>query len=63
MNVLYEVHTFPEAAGKWELDKSTLRKAVVSGRFKEGVDYRKAGGTNLVTKAAMTREYGKPKKE
>lgn len=60
MNILYEVYTFPEASTIWKIDKSTLRKAVVSGRFEEGVDYRKAGGTNLVTRKAMLREYGNP---
>ena len=62
MRILDEVYTFSEAAEIWGLDKSTLRKAVVNGRFKEGIDYRKAGGTNVITREAMIREYGEPKK-
>lgn len=61
-SILNEVFTFSEAARLWGIDSSTLRKAVENGRLKEGVDYRKSGGVLMVTKEAMLREYGEPKK-
>lgn len=61
-NILKQIYTFAEASEIWGLDRSTLRKAVVSGRLKEGIDYRKSGRTNIITKEAMEREYGEPTK-
>lgn len=61
--VLDEVFTLAEAAELWGVHSSTLRKAVASGRFEEGADFRKAGGTYVVTKVAMIREYGEPPKK
>lgn len=54
--------TIKEIAELWELDTSTLRKAIERGEFKEG-EYRKSGGTWLIRKSAVRRVYGEPKKE
>ncbi len=62
MNILDEVLTFSEACEMWGLNKSTLSKVVArGGRLAEGVDYRRTAGVNLITRAAMVREYGLPK--
>lgn len=58
--ILNEVFTFSEAAKIWGIDGSTLRKAVESGRLKEGVDYKKSANVLMVTKEAMLRDYGEP---
>ncbi len=52
-----DVLTFTEAAQRWGLDTSTLRKLVHSNRLTNGVDYRKSGGTWLITRAAMEKVY------
>lgn len=56
------VMSVKEIAELWELDTSTLRKAIARGEFKEG-EYRKSGGTWLIKKSAMYRVYGEPKKK
>ena len=67
MNSLNEVLTLKEAADLWRLNPSTLRYALQGSgearkyRFRVGVDYRKSGGTWLVTRAAMKKRYGKEK--
>ena len=55
---LKNVMTFPEACKRWNLGKSTLRKAARSGRFNEN-EARKSEKTWLVTRAGMERLYGK----
>lgn len=60
MNVLYEVLTFSEATKLWNLNSSTLRKAITySDRLIEGEDYRKSANTWLIKKGSMERVYGK----
>lgn len=49
--------SFSEAAEIWKIDESTLRKAVASGRLKEGRDCRKFGKQWVVTTDAMRREF------
>lgn len=61
-NCLYSIYTASEAAIKWGLNVSTVRKAISkTTKFEEGKDYRKAGGTILITREAMKREYGEMK--
>lgn len=52
--VLDTVMTFSEATKKYELDDSTLRKAI--DRFRD-YEVKKSGGTWLVTKEGMDRLY------
>jgi len=54
--------TFSEAAEKWGLDSSTLRKLIKTNKVKEGKDYKRSGSTWLITREAMERIYGKLKK-
>lgn len=51
--------SFKEATDAWNLNESTLRKAVSYGRFKEGEDIKKFGKQWVITVEAMEREYGK----
>lgn len=50
--------SFGEAAKIWNIDQSTLRKAVTAKRLIDGRDCRKFGKQWVVTVSAMTREYG-----
>ena len=45
----------------WELNESTLRKAISYGKLQEGIDVMKYGKQWIVTMEAMVREYGEPK--
>lgn len=56
------VMSIREIAELWELNTSTLRKAIARGEFAEG-EARKSGGTWLIKKSAIYRLYGEPKKE
>ena len=49
---------FTEACQMWELNESTLRKAVSYGKLVDGVDVCKFGKQWVVTVSAMEREYG-----
>ena len=49
---------FSEATELWELNESTLRKAVAYGKLVNGVDVCKFGKQWVVAVAAMKREYG-----
>lgn len=55
-----DVFTIKEAAELYGIkDQSSLRYRFIRGvSFKEGIDCRKSGGTWIVTKEAMDREYG-----
>lgn len=59
---LNEWMAFGEATEKWGLGESTLRSTVKSNRLIESVDYKKSGKVWLITKGAMLRLYGEPKK-
>lgn len=56
-----EVMTFSEAAERWALSDSTLRKLVTTDRLVEGVDYRKSGKVWLIKTESMKKIYGEPK--
>lgn len=58
MNRFDGLLSFKEATDMWNLNESTLRKAVTYGKFKEGVDVKKFGKQWIVTIEAMEREYG-----
>jgi len=49
---------FGDATDLWNLNESTLRKAVPYGKLIDGVDVKKFGKLWLITKSAMVREYG-----
>ena len=55
---LFNIYTTTEAALKWGLNESTVRKSIQTGRFNLGTEYRKAGRVTLITKEAMERVYG-----
>ncbi|WP_297994153.1 helix-turn-helix domain-containing protein [uncultured Clostridium sp.] len=52
--------TFAEAAERWGLADSTLRKLVTTDKLEEGIDYRKSGKVWLITEGAMIKIYGYP---
>ena len=52
---------FTEACQLWDLNESTLRKAVSYGKLINGIDVCKFGKQWVVSMNAMKREYGNPK--
>ena len=52
--------SFSDATSLWNLNESTLRKAVSYKKLVNGVDVLKFGKQWIVTKEAMLREYGPP---
>ena len=50
-----------DATSLWGLNESTLRKAIVYGKLKPGIDAAKYGKQWVVALEAMKREYGEPK--
>ncbi|MFQ8932927.1 helix-turn-helix domain-containing protein [Intestinibacter bartlettii] len=57
-----KIFTFAEAAEKWRLDTSTLRKLVLTDKVEIGDDVKKSGKVWLITGECMHRLYGKPQK-
>ena len=53
---------FSDATFLWNLNESTLRKAITYGKLINGVDVCKFGKQWVVSAEAMRREYGEPKK-
>lgn len=51
---------FSDASRIWDLNESTLRKALVYGKLKAGIDCCKYGKQWVITEKAMLREYGTP---
>ena len=51
---------FSDASRIWKLNESTLRKALVYGKLKAGIDCCKYGKQWVITEKAMLREYGTP---
>lgn len=51
---------FSDATFLWNLNESTLRKAITYGKLVNGVDVCKFGKLWVVSMAAMKREYGEP---
>lgn len=50
--------SFAEAAQRWNIDDSTLRKAAASGRFIENVDIKKFGKQWVIREASMKNVFG-----
>lgn len=50
-----------DATTIWGLNESTLRKAIVYGKLKNGIDVCKYGKQWVVSIESMFREYGQPK--
>lgn len=50
--------SFSEAAQKWNIDDSTLRKAVANGRFIENVDIKKFGKQWVIREKSMINVFG-----
>lgn len=55
--------SFKDASIKWEIDDSTLRKAVANGKLVDGIDAKKFGKQWIVTVEAMKKLYGEPPKK
>lgn len=51
---------FSDATELWDLNESTLRKAIVYGKLVNGVDVCKYGKQWIISIDAMKREYGLP---
>ena len=51
-----------DATNIWSLNESTLRKAIVYGKLKNGIDVCKYGKQWVVSLESMIREYGNPTK-
>ena len=51
---------FSDATFLWNLNESTLRKAIAYGKLVNGVDICKFGKQWVVSMDAMIREYGEP---
>ena len=51
---------FSDATFLWNLNESTLRKAITYGKLVNGVDVCKFGKQWVVSMEAMKREYGEP---
>ena len=49
---------FTDATQMWELNESTLRKAVSYGKLRNGIDVCKYGKQWIISADAMRREYG-----
>lgn len=52
--------SFADASELWGLSESTLRKAISYRKIVSGVDARKYGKQWIITREAMSREYGEP---
>ena len=52
---------FSDATLLWNLNESTLRKAISYGKLVNGVDVCKFGKQWVVSMVAMKREYGEPR--
>ena len=50
--------SFSDASRLWQLNESTLRKALAYGKLKAGIDCCKYGKQWVITTDAMIREYG-----
>lgn len=61
-SILKSTLSTQEAAEKWGKDDSTIRKAIINGKFYP-YEYRKTGRNYIITKSAMERVFGKLNKE
>ncbi|MDE5546366.1 MAG: hypothetical protein K2I88_02765 [Anaeroplasmataceae bacterium] len=53
--------SFGDATTLWDLNESTLRKAILYGKLREGFDVMKYGKQWVITMEAMVRVYGELK--
>lgn len=53
--------SFSEAAERWGIDDSTLRKAVTNGRLIENLDVKKFGKQWVISETSMKRLFGNEK--
>lgn len=53
--------TVSQAAALWDLNSSTIRRAIMDGRLKQNLDCIKFGNQWAVSRAAMNRLYGECK--
>lgn len=60
-SMLDKVMTLGEAAKVYGKADNTLRINIKQGKFQDGVDCRKSGGTWIILKSALDREYNKDK--
>lgn len=51
--------SFAEAADRWHIDDSTLRKAVANGRLVENIDVKKFGKQWVISEQAMDKIFGR----
>lgn len=58
-DILNEVLTLKEVSQIYNKSDKTLRANIKNGKFIENVDCRKSGGTWIILKSALEREYGK----
>ncbi|MBQ6654689.1 MAG: DUF2442 domain-containing protein [Erysipelotrichaceae bacterium] len=58
-----DLMAFTDATELWELNESTLRKAISYGKLINGVDACKYGKQWVISRQAMIREYGLPDKK
>lgn len=58
---LVDVYSFKEAADRWGLDDSTLRKLIKTKKVQRGIDFKRSGSTYLITRDCMERVYGEIK--
>ncbi len=54
-----ELLSLAEAAEIWDLDESTIRKAIAQGRLVDGQDCRKFGKQWVITVKAMARAFNR----
>lgn len=59
ISILEEVMTLKEASEAYNKASNTLRINIKQGKFKEGVDCKKSGGTWIILKSSLDREYKK----
>lgn len=57
-NAFDGLYSLSEAAAIWNIDDSTIRKAILSGKLIENTDVRKFGKQWVITEAAMERLFG-----
>lgn len=55
------LYALSDAADLWGKDDSTLRHAIINGKFVDGVDVKKFGKQWVIAREAMIREYGEQK--
>lgn len=58
-NVFDDLYSLKDAAERWHLEESTIRKAILANRFHNGIEVKKFGKQWVISKEAMERVYGK----